>query len=212
MVKHGGPCQGPGQTDGTICGVTEIGDKSSWRVGGRFKLEHKGKPCCTKTKCRKFLGVIEDVAPSAAAATVAPASVPEPAGGAAAAAPITEAARSARAAAAAVAGAVGSAATATLISAAAAIAGSSNAPAAAAGPVPVVPGYFEAPAQCYCGGASKGRCRCDGEPAREAGEWVLDECYEIVGQCPCDPTKIGEIPAEVWSSNLILTLTLPYPN
>ena len=52
MVKHGGPCQGPGQTDGTICGVTEIGDKSSWRVGGRFKPEHKGKPCCTiKRKC-----------------------------------------------------------------------------------------------------------------------------------------------------------------
>ena len=103
MVKHGGPCQGPGQTDGTICGTTEIGDKSSWRVGGRFKPEHKGKLCCTKTKCRKFLGVIADVAPSAAAATAAPASVPEPAGGAAAAAPIAEAARSARAAAAAVA-------------------------------------------------------------------------------------------------------------
>ena len=169
MVKHGGPCQGPGQTDGTICGETEIGDKSSWRVGGRFKPEHRGKPCCTKTKCRKFLGVIEDVAPSAAAATAAPASVPEPAGGAAAAAPITEAARSARAAAAAVAGAVGSAATATLNSAAAAITGSSNAPAAAAGPVPSLPGYFEAPAHCYCGGASKGRCRCDGEPASEPG-------------------------------------------
>ena len=60
MVKPGGPCQGPGATEGTICGVTEISDKSDWRKGGKFKPEHKGKACCTKNACRIFLGVIAD--------------------------------------------------------------------------------------------------------------------------------------------------------
>ena len=60
MVKPGGPCQGPGATEGTNCGVTEISDKSDWRKGGKFKPEHKGKACCTKNACRIFLGVIAD--------------------------------------------------------------------------------------------------------------------------------------------------------
>ena len=60
MVKVGGPCQGPGKRPGTICGVTEISDGSSWRNGGKHKPEHKGKPCCTKKACRVFLGVIPD--------------------------------------------------------------------------------------------------------------------------------------------------------
>ena len=76
MVKLGGPCQGPGATDGIICGVTEIGDKSSWRRGGKFKPEHAGKACCTKKECRVHLGVIED--PRAAAP--APAAAAAPAG------------------------------------------------------------------------------------------------------------------------------------
>ena len=68
MGKAGGPCQGPGDLPNTICGATMITDKSSWRVGGKFKPEHAGKPCCTKRPCRIFLGVIEDTKAVAAAA------------------------------------------------------------------------------------------------------------------------------------------------
>ena len=59
MGKVGGPCQGPGVTEGTVCGATEIADTCDWRKGGKFKPEHVGKPCCTKRACRIFLGVIE---------------------------------------------------------------------------------------------------------------------------------------------------------
>ena len=78
MVKPGGPCQGPGATEGTICGVTEISDKSDWRKGGKFKPEHKGKACCTKNACRIFLGVIAD--PKIAKAEAASAPAPQASG------------------------------------------------------------------------------------------------------------------------------------
>ena len=83
MGKLGGPCQGPGTVPGTVCGVTIITDSSSWRNGGKFKPEHKGKACCTKRTCRIYLGVIKD--PSAA---VPPAVATAPAPEAVAAAPI----------------------------------------------------------------------------------------------------------------------------
>ena len=60
MVKVGGPCQAQGELPNTICGATEISDKSSWRRGGKYKPEHQGKLCCTKRPCRIYLGVIED--------------------------------------------------------------------------------------------------------------------------------------------------------
>jgi len=57
MVKLGGPCQGPGKEEGTLCGRTEIPDSASWRFG---KEEHAGKACCTKRKCRLHLKVIDE--------------------------------------------------------------------------------------------------------------------------------------------------------
>lgn len=78
MVKLGGPCQAPGKTEGTICGVTEIGDNSDWRRGGKHKPEHAGKWCCPKNKCRIALGVIPD--PKAPKAEVAPAPAPAASG------------------------------------------------------------------------------------------------------------------------------------
>ena len=78
MVKLGGPCQAPGKTEGTICGETEIGDKSDWRRGGKHKPEHAGKWCCPKNKCRIALGVIPD--PKAPKAEVAPAPAPAASG------------------------------------------------------------------------------------------------------------------------------------
>ena len=74
MGKHGGPCQAPGKTEGTICGETEISDKSDWRRGGKHKPEHAGKWCCTKNLCRIALGVILD--PKAPKAEIAPSVLP----------------------------------------------------------------------------------------------------------------------------------------
>ena len=67
-------CQGPGGTEDSICGVTEISDKSDWRKGGKFKPEHAGKWCCTKRQCRITLGVIAD--PKVAKQEAAPAPAP----------------------------------------------------------------------------------------------------------------------------------------
>ena len=74
MGKPGGPCQGPGGTDDSICGVTEISDKSDWRKSGKFKPEHADKWCCTKRLCRITHGVIAD--PKAAKQEAAPAPAP----------------------------------------------------------------------------------------------------------------------------------------
>jgi len=79
MGKRGGPCQGPGEEEGSICGITEIGDKCDWRTGGRFKPEHKGKACCTKNRCRIALGVVPDT--KLAKEEAAPAPAPAAGGG-----------------------------------------------------------------------------------------------------------------------------------
>ena len=69
-MRPGGPCQGPGSTAGTICGVTAILHSASWRKGGKYIPEHQGKACCPKRRCRIYLGVIED--------TNSPAAAPQP--------------------------------------------------------------------------------------------------------------------------------------
>ena len=74
MVNRGGPYQGPGATPGTTCDISEISCKSTWRKGGKFKREHAGKLCCSKRRCRIFLGVIED--PNAAEEGAPPALAP----------------------------------------------------------------------------------------------------------------------------------------
>lgn len=68
MVKLGGPCEAPvdDKQPPTLCGITEITDKSDWRKG---KEEHAGKWCCTKADCRRALKVIPSkVVPAAAPA------------------------------------------------------------------------------------------------------------------------------------------------
>ena len=67
MVKLGGPCEAPvdDKTPPTLCGITEISDKSDWRKG---KEEHAGKWCCTKADCRRALKVIPPKAVAAAPA------------------------------------------------------------------------------------------------------------------------------------------------
>ena len=73
MGKRGGPCQGPGEEVGSICGITEISTKCDWRMGGKFKPEHKGKACCTKNRCRIALGVAPDTKLAKEEAVPAPA-------------------------------------------------------------------------------------------------------------------------------------------
>ena len=79
MGKRGGPCQGPGEEVGSICGITEISTKCDWRTGGKFKPEHKGKACCTKNRCRVALHAIRDT--KLAKEEAAPAPAPAAGGG-----------------------------------------------------------------------------------------------------------------------------------
>lgn len=75
MVKIGGPCQGPGPTEGSVCGITEIPDSCKWREG---KDEHRGKACCTKRQCGIYLKAITPKAAKPPPAATASAGVVSP--------------------------------------------------------------------------------------------------------------------------------------
>ena len=150
MVKRGGPCQGPGENDGAICGVTEISGTCSWRRGGKFKPEHSGKACCPKRSCRIALGVIVDPDEPAESTTAPPTAPP-----AAALAAAPAAAHAAGSAAAVAAGAFRTVASAPLVAlsnVAAALSGSRTAPAPEAATEAAGTGAVgcEPPAHCYC--------------------------------------------------------------